>query len=195
VPAAISFHSNVSREVRSAAEIANRGLNNIFPPGLNKIVVKSLIDEESGLKGSTRILSNRDGAYIKLYTYPRLESDTQLGWYTHTMAHELFLHAQSQLEAIHCGVAALKEIDDHRNLYSPADRNNRYLEAMHRVFDQLPSEAAKWTFASAVEEDIRMNADLDEDLSQTEFNNIDLWSSARRNSLVDAIYNRANHQW
>jgi len=186
--AEVSFHDDVPDVVKEASRLVTRGLDKIFPPGANTIFLEAFIAGD-GLKGLTRILPTQDGAYVKVNTDPTLNFDTQLGLYTHTIAHEFFLHAQSQLEAIHYGVNALQEIDDHRHVYSPGP-DNRYLIALCRVFDRLPSPAAQKAFAFGVQEDIRKNADKDEDLDQIQFENIDQWSTLIHDQLIARIPRR-----
>jgi hypothetical protein len=188
----VQYNGAISNEIKTAWSHASRALGAIFPPGFNKISIESVSWE--GIKGTTRISDDGRTAYVKINTNRFLPSEDQIGLYAHTIAHELFLHAQSQMEATYCGKLAKGVDEDHRHTYSPTNSGNRYLQAMHRVFDQLPTNA-KQSFSHAVQEDIRAQSDGDDELGQTEFEQIDLWSSDRRASMDDAIANRRRHNW
>jgi hypothetical protein len=150
---------------------------------------------EEDIKATTFVSQDGRRARIRVKTDGTLPQAEQVGLYAHSIAHEIFLHAQSQMEAKSQNVAAESEFKDHQRTYVPRTASNRYLEAMHRVFDRLTGTNTKQCFAFAVQEDIRAQANADEELREAEFEAIDLWASSRRISMQHAIYERARHNW
>ncbi|KAG0163595.1 hypothetical protein DFQ30_011307 [Apophysomyces sp. BC1015] len=194
VKSEIGFDGKVSDELKQATRVAIDAIGPIFPPGFDRVQIKQMKIYED-VKGTTLTCEGGRSAFVKINADDSFPKAVPIGLYAHSIDHEVFLHAQSQMEAASFNMPAKSEFDDPMHTYAPRNRDNRYLDAMHRVFDLLPGVKAKQSFAHAVQEDIRAQSDNDEDLAQSEFDEIDLWSSARRNSMDDAIDNRYLPDW
>lgn len=183
-----------SGHLEAAIDIVKNALGPIFPPNFNKIHIVEA-DPGENIKGSTLVSQDGQAARIKIKTDASLGDEVQQGLYAHTLAHELFLHAQSQMEDKALGAPERSMSDDHRHTYSPPSSENRYLQAMRRVHDGLWGAEAKRSFAFAMQNDMLDHLELDEDVGQTEYDLTNLWTSSRRNSMDDAIANRDKHNW
>ncbi|MBN3829954.1 hypothetical protein G3O00_41290 [Burkholderia sp. Ac-20384] len=183
-----------SSHLEAAIDIVKNALGPIFPPDFNRVHIVEA-DPGDDIKGSTLVAEDGQSARIKIKTDASLDKQTQQGLYAHTLAHELFLHAQSGMDDKALGAPERSESDDHRHTYSPPSSDNRYLQAMRRVHDGLGSAEAKRSFAFAMQQDMLDQLEQDEDIGQTEFDQINLWTSSRRDSMDDAIDNRDKHKW
>lgn len=140
----------------------------------------------------------RDGIRVRYDpTIPsRRDMDKRTGLLAQTLTHELAVHGRN---------LGTKEADvEHRAMHAPATRDT-YLGASRRTFNQLANPKQKTSFANAWHADMSnqiRNSEVWDDarrrevrLPEAEKSRRRDWALQRRNSMIDAIVNPADHPW
>ena len=140
----------------------------------------------------------RDGIRVRYDpTIPsRRDMDKRTGLLAQTLTHELAVHGRN---------LGTKEADvEHREMHAPATRDT-YLGASRRTFNQLANPKQKTSFANAWHADMSnqiRNSEVWDDarrrevrLPEAEKSRRRDWALQRRNSMIDAITNPADHPW